>query len=65
MVVFRDKMSRGFCRVCAGSSSSQGQEVLLDGQENNSLPEYLPWSYFVRGHADRASGTEGEQYAVN
>lgn len=59
---FRYKMNRGFCRVCADFSPPLGQQVLLDGQENNKLPAYLPWSSFVHGHVDGTSGAEGEQY---
>lgn len=60
---FRCKLSGGFCMVCAGFSPSWGQEVSLDGQENYSLPAYLPWSSFMQGHAD-GSGAEAEQCAV-
>lgn len=49
--------------MCADFSSSWGQEVLLDGQENYSLLAYLPWSSFVQDRAD-GSGAEAEQCAV-
>lgn len=59
---FRCKLSASYCMVCAGSSSSWAQKVVLDGQENYSLPAYLPWLSFMQGHAD---GSEAEQRAVN
>lgn len=39
---FRYKVNRGFCRVCAGFSPSQGQEALLDGQENRISQHICP-----------------------
>lgn len=61
--MFRCKLSGGCCVVCASFSPSWVQEVLLDGQENYSLPAYLPWSSFMQGRA-HGSGAEAEQCAI-